>query len=182
MERHGFIHDMLDVKVLLLYLMSRVNEPVDVQKIYELAYQDDCLSYFDVAEALPQMVETGHLSCTERGLYSITPKGIETGKVTDDSLAYPVMQRVKAAVQRYNRECRRDNYIRVQTVEKGEGDYTIVMGLDDEVGNLMTIEMAAPGRRQAIALTKAFREKAEIIYQMIMAELMDVTEQDHEDE
>ena len=24
MEQHGFIHDMLDVKVLILYLMSRV--------------------------------------------------------------------------------------------------------------------------------------------------------------
>lgn len=180
MERHGFIHDMLDVKVLLLYLMSRLHEPADVQKIYELAYQDDCLSYFDVAEALPQMVESGHLSCTEKGLYSITPKGIETGKVTNDSLAYPVMQRVKAAADRYNRERRRDNFVHIQTVEKGEGDYTVVMGLDDEVGNLMTLEMSAPGRRQAIALTKAFREKAEIIYQMIITELLDVPEPEYE--
>ena len=84
MERHGFIHDMLDVKVLLLYLMSRVNEPVDVQKIYELAYQDDCLSYFDVAEALPQMVETGHLEKQEDEHYVITDKGRETVEITHD--------------------------------------------------------------------------------------------------
>lgn len=182
MERHGFIHDMLDVKVLLLYIMSRVQEPLDVQRIYELAYQDDCLSYFDVAEALPQMVETGHLTCQEKGLYSITPKGVETGKVTDDSLAYPVMQRVKAAVDRFNRERRRDNFIHIQTVEKAESDYTVVMGLDDEVGNLMTLEMSAPSSRQANALTKAFREKAELLYQMIVTELLDVSEQDHEDQ
>ena len=100
--------------------------------------------------------------------------------MTDDSLAYPVMQRVKAAAERFNRERRRDNFVHIQTVEKGEGDYTIVMGLDDEVGNLMTLELSAPGRRQAVALTKAFREKAEIIYQMIITELLDVTEQDHE--
>ena len=57
MERHGFIHDMLDVKVLILYIMSRAMYPVDLQKIYELSYQDDGLSYFDVAQAVPQMVE-----------------------------------------------------------------------------------------------------------------------------
>ena len=56
MEQHGFIHDMLDVKVLILYIMSRVQYPVNVDKVYELAYQDDCVSYFDVAQALPEMV------------------------------------------------------------------------------------------------------------------------------
>lgn len=172
MERHGFIHDMLDVKVLLLYLMARVQYPVDVQKAYELALQDDGVSYFDVAEAMPQMVETGHLSC-EDGQYSITPKGIETGKLTDDSLAYPVMQRVKAAVERFNRECRRDNFVHIQTVERPEGDFTVVMGLDDEVGNLMTLEMSAPSRKQAIVLSRAFREKAETIYRLIVTELLD---------
>ena len=45
MERHGFVHDMLDVKVLILYIMARVAYPVDLQKIYELSYQDDGLSY-----------------------------------------------------------------------------------------------------------------------------------------
>ena len=43
MERHGFVHDMLDVKVLILYIMARVAYPVDLQKIYELSYQDDGL-------------------------------------------------------------------------------------------------------------------------------------------
>lgn len=178
MEQYGFIHDMLDVKVLLLYIMSRVQYPVSVDKVYELAYQDDCVSYFDVAQALPQMVDTGHLSYSEQGEYTITPKGIETGKVTDDSLAFPVMQRVKAAVERFNRECRRDNFVHIQTVEKAEGEYAIIMGLDDEIGNLMTLEMSAPSRKQAMVLSRAFRDRAELIYQMIMTELLDEPEHD----
>ena len=178
MEQHGFIHDMLDVKVLILYIMSRVQYPVDVDKVYELAYQDDCVSYFDVAQALPEMVDTGHLSRSEKGEYAITPKGIETGKVTDDSLAYPVMQRVQAAVERFNRECRRDNFIHIRTVEKGQDEYAVIMGLDDEIGNLMTLELSAPGRTQAKKLSKAFQDRAEIIYRMIMTELLDEPEHD----
>lgn len=77
MERHGFVHDMLDVKVLILYIMARVAYPVDLQKIYELSYQDDGLSYFDVAEAVPQMIESGHLERVDGERYVITEKGRE---------------------------------------------------------------------------------------------------------
>ena len=61
MQRLGFIHDMLDVKVLILFVMARVSYPVSTGEIYELCYQDDCLSYFDVCTANPEMVKSGHL-------------------------------------------------------------------------------------------------------------------------
>ena len=177
-QQHGFIHDMLDVKVLILYIMSRIQYPVNVDKLFELAYQDDCLNYFDVAQALPQMVDSGHLERNEQGEYTITDKGVETGKVTDDSLAFPVMQRVQAAVDRFNRERRRDDFIHIQMTERGEGEYAVIMGLDDEVGNLMTLELSAPSRQQARILSRAFRDRAEYIYQMIMTELIDEPEHD----
>ena len=75
MEQGGFIHSMMDVKVLILYVMSRVMYPVDEQKIYELCYQDDCLSYFDLREAIPQLVDSGHLEQNEDGTFAITEKG-----------------------------------------------------------------------------------------------------------
>ena len=50
---------MMDVKVLILFVMARVNYPVNMQQIYELCYQDDCLSYFDVCTAIPEMVKSG---------------------------------------------------------------------------------------------------------------------------
>ncbi len=74
MERHGFIRDILDVKVLILFVMARIDAPADADTIYALCFQDDCLSYFDVKEALPQLVQSGHLE-EHNGRYSITEKG-----------------------------------------------------------------------------------------------------------
>ena len=88
---YGFIHDMLDVKLLVLYIMARVNYPVDLQKIYERSYKDDTLSYFDLAQAVPDMVESGHLEETEGKRYLITEKGREACAVTEDAVAFPVM-------------------------------------------------------------------------------------------
>ena len=83
MEQHGFIQDMLDVKVLILFVMAKLSYPVSLQKIYELCYQDDKLSYFDVSVAVPQMVQSGHLEQLPDETYRITDKGREHEEITN---------------------------------------------------------------------------------------------------
>ena len=173
MQRLGFIHDMLDVKVLILFVMSRVGYPATSQQIYELCYQDDCVSYFDVCTAIPQMVKSGHLVEKEPDLYEITEKGRADGSLTQDSIAYTVRCRAENAVNRFNRQLRRSSFVKTQIIPREGGDCSVMMALDDESGNLMTLELLAPNQRQAVRLGKLYEKKAEIIYNMIMAELLD---------
>ena len=163
---HGFINDMLDVKLLILYITDRLLYPVNTQTLYELCLQDDKLSYFDVMQAVPQMVESGHLAETEGG-YVITDKGRETAQITKDSLAYPVQQRAARAVERFNREVRRESFVRTEVLEQPNGEALAVMHLDDDLGSLVTIEYTCPSARQAAFLTKAFPAKADRLYQLI---------------
>ena len=170
MQRLGFIHDMLDVKVLILFVMARVSYPVTSQEVYELCYQDDCLSYFDVCTAIPEMVKSGHLKELEEQKYEITEKGRADGSLTEDSIAYTVKQRAENAVAKFNR---RSSFVKTQIIPRESGDFSVVMALDDEVGNLMTLELVAPDQRQAVRLAKLFEKKAEMVYNLTMAELLD---------
>ena len=159
MQRLGFIHDMMDVKVLILYVMARVNYPVDQQQIYELCFQDECLSYFDVCTALPQMVETGHLEQQGEN-YVITDKGRSDGELTEDSIAYTVKQRAENAVARFNRQIQRSSFVSTQVLPRDTGDASLIVTLKDEVSTLMTLELSAPNQRQAVRLAKLFEKKA----------------------
>ena len=173
MRRLGFIHDMLDVKVLILFVMARVSYPVNSQQIYELCYQDDCLSYFDVCTAIPEMVKSGHLKELEGQCYEITEKGKADGSLTEDSIAFTVKQRADNAVSRFNRQIRRSSFVKTQIIPRESGDFSVIMALDDEMGNLMTLELMAPNQRQAVRLGKLFEKKAEAVYNLTMAELLD---------
>ena len=173
MQRLGFIHDMMDVKVLVLYVMSRVNYPVTVQQIYELCYQDECLSYFDVCTAVPELVKSLHLRELEDACYEITEKGRADGSLTQDSIAFSVRQRAENAVNKFNRQIRRSSYVKTQILPRENGDFSVIMALDDEMGNLMTLELMAPNQRQAIRLGRLFEKKAENIYNLTMTELLD---------
>ena len=166
MNPHGFINDMLDVKLLILYITNRLLYPVDIQTLYELCLQDDKLSYFDVMQAVPQMVESGYLEEGEAG-YVITDKGRQTAEITKNSLAFPVTKRAARAVERFNREIRRDSFVRTEVLEQPNGEALAVMHLDDELGSLITIEYTCPSPRQAAFLTKAFPGKADKLYQTI---------------
>ena len=173
MQRLGFIHDMMDVKVLILFVTARSNYPMTTQEIYELCYQDDCLSYFDVCTAIPEMVKSGHLRELEGEKYEITPKGRETGDLTVDSIAFTVKQRAENAVSRFNRQIRRSRFVKTQIIPRENGDFSVLMSLDDEMGNLMTLELMAPDQRQAVRLGKLFEKKAEDLYNLTMMELLD---------
>lgn len=173
MNRLGFIHDMMDVKVLILYVTARSGYPMTNQEIYELCYQDDCLSYFDVCTALPEMVTSGHLRQLEDGKYEITEKGRQDGELTQDSIAYTVKQRAENAVARFNRQLRRSSHVKTQILPRENGEYSVIMALDDEMGNLMTLELSAPNQRQAIRLGKLFEKKAEDVYDLTMTALLD---------
>ena len=173
MKRLGFIHDMMDVKVLILYVAARAEYPMTMQEVYELCYQDDCLSYFDVCTAIPEMVASGHLIPVDEERFEITEKGRRDGELTADSIAFTVKQRAENAVSRFNRQLRRSSFVKTQIIPRDNEEYSVVMSLDDEMGNLMTLELMAPNQHQALRLGKLFEKKAEMIYNLTMAELLD---------
>ena len=180
MQSLGFIHDMMDVKVLILYVAARSQYPMTTQEIYELCYQDDCLSYFDVCTAIPEMVKSGHLREVEEGKFEITDKGRQDGELTADSIAFTVKQRAENAVARFNRQIRRSSFVKTQIIPRESGDYSVVMSLDDEMGNLMTLQLMAPDQRQALRLSKFFEKKAEPVYNLVMMELLEEEDSDED--
>lgn len=173
MKRHGFIHDMMDVKVLILFVTARSSYPMTTQEIYEVCYQDDCLSYFDVCTAIPEMVASGHLQKVGEDRYEITEKGRQDGELTEDSVAFTVRQRAENAVARFNRQLRRSSFVKTHLIPRENGECSVVMSLDDEQSNLMTIELVAPNQRQAVRLAKSFETKAEMIYNLTMNALLE---------
>ena len=173
MQRLGFIHDMMDVKVLILYVACRSSYPMTTQEIYELCYQDDCLSYFDVCTAIPEMVASGHLQKVGEEHYEVTEKGRHDGALTEDSIAFTVKQKAENAVSRFNRQLRRSSFVRTQILPRDNGDYSVVMALDDDSGNLMTLELMAPNQRQAVRLGQLFESRAEELYSLTMTCLLE---------
>ena len=72
MERLGFIHEKLDIKILILFILRRLPGAVEPSTLVDLCVQcDDGIGYFDYSDCLVELVETGHIDEGEEG-YEIT--------------------------------------------------------------------------------------------------------------
>lgn len=170
MARQGYIHDKLDLKMLELYLLARAAGPIGPDTLAELTMRHEGVEYFDFAEATAELVESGHLAVENEG-YVITEKGKLNSEACESSLPYSVRRRCDEDLAPINAALRRAAQVRGEKRANGDGSVTAQMALDDENGNLMTLELLCPDEAQADRLISCFRAKPEQIFHAVLAAL-----------
>ena len=175
MPRYGFIHDKLEIKFLILYLMARVATPVDFPTLTDLTMCDDGVDYFEFAEAVAELVESGHLTL-EDDRYAITDKGRENGAACESSLPYSVKQKCTANLSKVNGVLRRNAQVRAEILDRPEGGLTLRLILDDDAGNLFTLELLCGSQEQADRLAAHFKERPVHIYHRVLEALLEEPE------
>lgn len=168
----GFIHGELEQKILILYILSRLSEPTPFDALLDISLCDDGIDYFDFTERLAELVDTGHVACTEKRSYAITDKGRRTARICETELPPSVRTRCDRNAERCNRALRRLEQVRSAVEPRLNGTFTARMILDDDMGNLMDLQVMAPDRKLADALTARFRQNPERTYHRLMSLLL----------
>ena len=78
---------------------------------------------------------------------------------------------------RFNRQLRRSSFVKTRILPREDDSFTVMMTLDDETGNLMNLELMAPSRRQALRLAGLFEQKAEKVYNLVIEQLLEESEE-----
>ena len=172
MARYGFIHDKLDIKFLVLYLMARVAAPIDFATLTELTMCDEGVDYFEFAESVSEMVETEHLTLTE-GLYDISDKGRRDGAACESSLPFSVKHKCGQSLSKVNSALRRSAQVRAEIIERPEGGFTVSMSLDDDGGSLLKVALFSPTQEHAVRLAKGFQTRPERVLNDLLDSLLE---------
>lgn len=172
MARVGFIHDKLDIKILILFVMRRMPVPVTLDQLSEGCFVDGGFDYFSYAECVAELVETGHLEKSANGLYSITEKGEQQGAQVEDGIAYSVRVRAGKRIAQMSQELRRNALISTELIEE-DGGYTVKLSLGDGYGEMLGINILAGSHEQAERLESNFKKNAEKIFNAVLDDLLD---------
>lgn len=170
MAQHGFIHDKLDVKMLELYLLARAAGPIASDTLTDLMRRHEGVNYFEFTEATAELVSSGHLTETEEG-FLITEKGRTNSAACESSLPYSVRRRCAQDLAPVNAALRRNAQVRGEKLVRQDGTLTARMTLDDDSGNLLTLEVLCPSEEQADRLIAGFRSKPEQVYNDLLEAL-----------
>lgn len=166
----GFIRDELDLKLLVLYIMSKAAAPLTFLQLLDLALCDAGVNYFSLTQAVDHMVETGQL-VKEEERYSLTEKGRRNSEICQNSLPYSVRMHCDENLVRVNQDLRRQAQVQTAITDHEEGTCTLRLRLNDVGSPLLDLELLVPDRPQAIAMSRRFQTDPAALYHAIVAHL-----------
>ena len=166
MEEHGFIREKLDIKILILFVLSNLSGRIDPETLGELCLFDGGVGYFDYIECLDELTSNGLVSRDEDG-YVITEKGRSNVEAVANSLPYSVRSKALRLIDPVDERLRREAMI--TATHKVENNVcTVSLSMSDSQGEIISMRFICADEDQAKRIKKRFRKEAEKIYEKII--------------
>ncbi len=169
MGQVGFITDKLEIKLLILYIASRLVGPAPFEMLQDLSMCDEGVDYFGFSECLADLVRTEHLILDEEDRYVITEKGRFNCAACETVLPYSVRMQVEKNIVSHNELIKRRNLVGARIEQRAKGGYTVTLSLSDELDSLMQMELLITREDMAKALRRKFENNAEVLYSKILS-------------
>lgn len=171
MGEFGFITTKLEIKLLILYIASRLAGPVPFEVLQDLSMCDDGVDYFAFSECIADLVRTEHMTRDEHNLYMITEKGLYNSEICETSLPYSVRMQVEKDVVAHNERIKRRKLVGAAIEERPKGGYTVTLCLSDELDDLMKLDLMVTREDMAQEIKRRFQANAEVFYSKILSVL-----------
>lgn len=166
----GFIHDKLDIKLLVLYITARTAAPIDFDTLTDLSMCDSGVDYFQFAEAVSELVDSGHLA-QQGEHYSITDKGRQTGANGESSLSPVIRRRCDRHLAPLNQMLMRRDQVRAEVIPGPHGA-NVRLIMDDGGSPLFSMTLLAPDPEQAQCIADRFLRRPNQIFNGILDVLL----------
>lgn len=173
----GFIHDKLDIKLLILYLASRLAGAVDFDTLADLALCDEGINYFQFAEAAHELMDTGHLT-QNGGRYAITAKGRRDIAQGADSLSPVIRRRCEARAGPVNEALLRAKQVRASVEPTAGGAYRLRLSFSEGEEELLSLSLWTPDEALAEGAAQRFQDDPARVYNGVLSLLMDGRKED----
>ena len=165
------VREKLDIKILILFILRRLPETVDSETLAELALSDGGVGYFEYAECLAELEDSGHLERRGR-VVRLTEKGERNGAIVESSLPWTLRSRLEKILTPLAEKLRRRALITAEHYD-GAAGCTVHLSLSDEMGEIADLRLVCGGEEHAGKIEKNFRSSAEELYSRIMELLLE---------
>ena len=167
--RYGFIHEKLDIKLLILFVLRHLPAEIDGEGLADLVLIDGGIGYFDYKECLAELLNTAQIEEVEDGL-RVTAKGRRNCEILETTLPYSVRAKAQRVMAPVIEEMRRSEMILANHAVEENG-ITVYLSVSDGIGSIFDLKILAADETQAKRIEKNFKKDAEGFYNRFIREL-----------
>ncbi len=167
---HIEVNSLHSVKILLCYLLNKLNVPITHDELLEIISDSEIINYFYFTDAVTVLAETGAIIVSEKDgkkVYTIGEKGKMSAEFFADNVPGIFRERLMTAALRYMSVKRRNAIVDNTITDAPNGCYLNTV-IKDSGFDLLKMSVYAPDSEQAEFMkNKIFADPVEFYRKVI---------------
>ena len=161
-------------KVLILYILNKLQNPITNDGLLRLVLSVMDMNYFYFQQFLLDLLENQYISCFDqegKHVYSITEKGKETLKLTNNILPGIMKLKVDTNFKSELSSTAEEESITAEFTPRSENDYMVTCKINENNTCIFELSVFAGFREEAKKIVDNWKENAYRIYPEILNSL-----------
>lgn len=166
--------ELAESKVLILYILSKINKPITNSELLNLVQSIEEMNYFYFQQFLIDLKENRYLIEYEQEkqkYYTITMSGRETIKLTIDMLPGSIKDKVDATLKTTLKEMENEEAIYADFYPSKEDEFMIKCGIKEDGKKVFEVQVFSSSRDNSIKIIENWKKNAVSIYPKIVGML-----------
>ena len=159
---------MIENKVILLYLIDKMDIPLSNSQIIEFAVTETNMNHFSVQQHLTEMVSQGYLDLTQDNStlrYTVTEDGSQTLDVFIKNISLPIKNKIIKYVAENRKIAKQDFEITANHFyDYNVNEYIVKCGVYEDEIMLMELNMSVVSKEQALNICNNWKHNVTHIY------------------
>ncbi len=166
------ITDKSDVKIFILYLLMRIDRPVDFITLNDIAVQDGYVSQFDFMDGFHELKATSAIESFKNDdgeeMWQITPAGVTAAQTLKSSIMTEIMEKAARSALALISFKHRDTKVSSSITKDKNGKYVVNMVAKDKEQEFMNISLSFDSQHTAEAMKSSFDRSPELVYRGLL--------------
>ena len=176
---NGYEYRTAENKLLLLYLISRMELPMSRAQVTDFVQGAEFMDYYTLQQTLAIMVESGHLDATEENAldnsttrYVVTDEGQTTLEYFEKHIPWSKREAIDRYITENRGKIKKDYEITATYFPNVENDeFRVKCGVYEDKRALLELFVSVDTREQAKLIQSNWRANASVLYQRIIEAL-----------
>ena len=170
----GGLIETTQIKALICYMLRKLDDPLSGEQIREILLSQGIANYFDVSEALSDLLRTGNITedfLEEREVLRLTQIGMDASRELTGNIPLSVREKALAAAVQVQTISRNARQTKIDVTPSGSG-FEVSFRVLAQEESLMKLSVYAADMQQVNRMKENFLKDPVKVYSGILAALI----------
>ena len=171
----GNSRELAENKIILLYMIEKINLPVSNLQITKLILENRFMNYFYLQQFLNELCESNLLSTElvdDKTYYGITPSGKQTLSYFVDLIHLGVKNRIDQTITNIRKNIRNEILVTADYTPKSENEFVVSCKVREDDFSLIDLEITVGTKSDARQICENWKQHSQSIYPEIIESLI----------